>query len=215
MGASSSCLLGFHTITIDRGGRCGVCQAPHVRAGLWRCQVRFRCRGTWYGRDMRKSVLPGVALGLIPLTLALCATMCTTRAWTGPAWPHFLHSELQEAPRFEQVSRESAVSSQPTVRSDLLLARAPRNTDFSRAAAPARLATSTKRARSSARPVGWGLWPAQVGVTDLGRSERSEKGPSRRRASQSHLVVGMFTSLEMRRNSQTAWAEDWCARSGH
>ncbi|HVY26129.1 MAG TPA: hypothetical protein VHB79_06235 [Polyangiaceae bacterium] len=27
----------------------------------------------WYGRDVRKAVLPGVALGLIPLVLALCA----------------------------------------------------------------------------------------------------------------------------------------------
>ncbi len=27
----------------------------------------------WYGRDVRKAVLPGVALGLIPLTFALCA----------------------------------------------------------------------------------------------------------------------------------------------
>jgi hypothetical protein len=27
----------------------------------------------WYGRELRKAVLPGVSLGLIPLTLALCA----------------------------------------------------------------------------------------------------------------------------------------------
>lgn len=27
----------------------------------------------WYGRDLRRAVLPGVAAGLVPLTLALCA----------------------------------------------------------------------------------------------------------------------------------------------
>jgi hypothetical protein len=27
----------------------------------------------WYGRDLRKAVLPGVAAGLVPLVLALCA----------------------------------------------------------------------------------------------------------------------------------------------
>ena len=29
----------------------------------------------WYGRDVRRAVLPGVAAGLIPLTLALCASV--------------------------------------------------------------------------------------------------------------------------------------------
>ena len=33
----------------------------------------FGVTALWYGRDVRKAVLPGVALGLIPLTLALCA----------------------------------------------------------------------------------------------------------------------------------------------
>ena len=29
----------------------------------------------WYGRDVRRAVLPGVAAGLIPLTFALCANL--------------------------------------------------------------------------------------------------------------------------------------------
>jgi hypothetical protein len=33
----------------------------------------FGVAALWYGRNVRKAVLPGVALGLIPLTLALCA----------------------------------------------------------------------------------------------------------------------------------------------
>jgi len=33
----------------------------------------FGVAALWYGRELRKAVLPGVALGLIPLTLALCA----------------------------------------------------------------------------------------------------------------------------------------------
>src|SRR5882724_9301136 len=35
----------------------------------------------WYGRDVRRAVLPGLAMGLVPLTFALCAgyfgRMCT------------------------------------------------------------------------------------------------------------------------------------------
>lgn len=46
----------------------------------------------WYGRDLRRAVLPGVAAGLIPLTFALCANLvghvCTGNrcvAWCVPA----------------------------------------------------------------------------------------------------------------------------------
>lgn len=45
----------------------------------------------WYGRDLRRAVLPGLALGMLPLVLALCAnhvhscsgTMCMS--WCVPA----------------------------------------------------------------------------------------------------------------------------------
>src|SRR5882757_5655215 len=33
----------------------------------------FGVSALWYGRDLRRAVLPGLALGLVPLAVALCA----------------------------------------------------------------------------------------------------------------------------------------------
>lgn len=48
---------------------------PHVALLCGASMFAVGAFSLWYGRDLRRAVLPGLAMGLLPLSLALCANM--------------------------------------------------------------------------------------------------------------------------------------------
>ena len=67
-------LLGFSPVLILAAIAVALARHPSVTAGLGLGAFLFGVILLWYGKDVRRAVLPGVAAGLVPLVLSLCAT---------------------------------------------------------------------------------------------------------------------------------------------
>jgi len=67
-------LVGFAPVLVVAAVAVALARHPSVTAGLGLGTFILGVILLWYGRDVRRAVLPGVVAGLVPLVLALCAT---------------------------------------------------------------------------------------------------------------------------------------------
>jgi hypothetical protein len=67
-------LLGFLPLLVIAALAVAFGRHPSATAAFGLAAFLFGVILLWYGRDVRRAVLPGVAAGLVPLVLALCAT---------------------------------------------------------------------------------------------------------------------------------------------
>jgi hypothetical protein len=67
-------LLGFAPVLAVVAIAVALARHPPVTVAFGLGAFLFGVILLWYGRDVRRAVLPGVAAGLVPLVLALCAT---------------------------------------------------------------------------------------------------------------------------------------------
>jgi hypothetical protein len=73
LGRLRRALLGVAPVVAIAGATACVTQRPESALWFGLAAVTLGAFSLWYGRDPQKAVLPGVAAGLIPLALALCA----------------------------------------------------------------------------------------------------------------------------------------------
>lgn len=75
-------LLGFAPVLLLVAAATCLTHRPSSAMGFGGALFAFGVVALWYGRGVQRAVLPGLALGLIPLVLALCANhmhhMCTS-----------------------------------------------------------------------------------------------------------------------------------------
>jgi hypothetical protein len=64
---------GFTPVLFVVAGAAAFANRPTSALGFGALMFACGVAALWYGREARRAVLPGVALGLIPLVLALCA----------------------------------------------------------------------------------------------------------------------------------------------
>jgi hypothetical protein len=67
-------IVGFSPVLVIVAIAVALARHPSVTAALGLGAFLFGVILLWYGRDFRRAVLPGVAAGLVPLALSLCAT---------------------------------------------------------------------------------------------------------------------------------------------
>lgn len=67
-------LLGFAPVLAIVAIAVALARHPPVTVAFGLGAFLFGVILLWYGRDVRRAVLPGVAAGLVPLVLSLCAT---------------------------------------------------------------------------------------------------------------------------------------------
>jgi hypothetical protein len=66
-------LLGFAPVLVIVGGAALVAKRPTTTVAFGVAVFAVGAVLLWYGRDLRRAVLPGVAAGLVPLVITLCA----------------------------------------------------------------------------------------------------------------------------------------------
>ena len=67
-------LVGFALVLVIAAIAVALARHPTTTAALGLGTFLFGVIILWYGKDYRRAVLPGVAAGLVPLVLSLCAT---------------------------------------------------------------------------------------------------------------------------------------------
>ena len=67
-------LLGFAPVLVIVAIAVALARHPSATVAFGLGAFLFGVILLWYGRDVRRAVLPGVAAGLVPLVLSLCAT---------------------------------------------------------------------------------------------------------------------------------------------
>lgn len=95
-------LLGFLPVFALVGATCALTDRPDRALALGIVLFVLGAATLWYGRDLRRAVLPGVAAGMIPLLLVLgahhvghhcagptCTSLCLAACVTGGAFAGF------------------------------------------------------------------------------------------------------------------------------
>jgi hypothetical protein len=78
---------GFTPVLLVVAGATAFGKRPTSALAFGALMFAFGVAALWYGREVRKAVLPGVALGLIPLVLALCANQMDHMCMDGACMP--------------------------------------------------------------------------------------------------------------------------------